>query len=1103
MSLKLWRTVGIFALVAMPAVFYVCVSLDWERRGVSPVSGDEPHYLIVADAIATDHSLRVGQAYGRDAITGQTAGQAGWQSHTRATRYGTFSTQSIGLPALVAPAFRWFGVRGVRVMLGLIVGLVPVLFFGIARQRGLLPLEAIVLAVGSSLGLPFLAGSGQIYPDLVSGVVLLGAAYAALLHSTKTARLRVLALAGVLVAMLPWLHASNVPAAVVLGVTLVIIELRGHRARAARLGWLVGPPACSLALLALYNGFAFGSIGGPGSATGVARASAGQAAMIVLGLHLDQAQGLFVQQPLFLLGLPGLALLWSRQRLFAVGAILTYLAVIVPSAFDGCWYGCGTMSGTLIWSVAALWFFPLVFLYAELRKPGRVLMGAAAASAVLWQLRLMERWASGGPAAMAPDLLLRNSLLGDGWRAVLPSFHEVGRFVTCVPNLVAEVLVLSLVASGFLLLLPRSRSLRQPEDSTASHLTSAEFLFALRSSFDGLGTNGAVLKRSAAAAVRSDDVWGRPSGVPAGEDRTSATRLKTGGPRAVGLPGLSPGAHGNLAPKWRAVGRSWFWAGMVIALFCVPLFVGLGRTDLENDEAIYSFAVDTMISNGDWLTPRSSPSETAAFLEKPPLKFWIVAAPIRFGLLPANEFGLRFWDALFGSIAFLYVFAIGRRFGGTLCGFAAVLVLFAHRPLLFEHGLRSNTMEAALVLSYCGAMWHFLAWRASARGWRPRLQIVAIVLYFVLGFMMKFVAASFLPVVLASVTLVTAGDRARLRRDWAAWFGSGLLAAGLIAPWFLYQYRRVGRELWDTMFGMHVYERFTAYLDPAHLHPWHYYLSRMFAELSGSGAAAVAIAGLALVFVQTVRRRWPEGVLILLWFGLPLTLISAVTSKLYHYTYPFLPAAALAAGYAVAVLFRFVRSLLAPVTPSRLGAVVPAYATLVVLFVLPLGAYRRDASLLTLEHHPLRDVRDCLQPICASHPTADDRRGPGVWVEANSIAHAYYYYLRNLGPFELRDVASDPTVYMYLHAPSRLRPIVLSNDRFDEYMRLVRSGDRIVIERAARKAGVDPSMLLTDADATAGPSVRFADAVLLLPGPYSACAAGTPRATPERRVGQQ
>ena len=35
-----------------------------------------------------------------------------------------------------------------------------------------------------------------------------------------------------------------------------------------------------------------------------------------------------------------------------------------------------------------------------------------------------------------------------------------------------------------------------------------------------------------------------------------------------------------------------FWLALVIAAFCLPLFIGLGRTDVENDEGIYSFAVD-------------------------------------------------------------------------------------------------------------------------------------------------------------------------------------------------------------------------------------------------------------------------------------------------------------------------------------------------------------------------------------------------------------------------------------------------------------------------------------------------------------------------------
>ena len=112
----------------------------------------------------------------------------------------------------------------------------------------------------------------------------------------------------------------------------------------------------------------------------------------------------------------------------------------------------------------------------------------------------------------------------------------------------------------------------------------------------------------------------------------------------------------------------------VLCFFCVPLFVGLRGWDLRNDEAIYTSAIDSILETGDWLTPRL-PGDLP-FLEKPPLKIWIVAAAIRTGLLPNDEFGLRFFDALFSAVSFVYVFYVGRLLAGSLCGMVAVLVLF-------------------------------------------------------------------------------------------------------------------------------------------------------------------------------------------------------------------------------------------------------------------------------------------------------------------------------------------------------------------------------------------------------------------------------------------
>jgi hypothetical protein len=255
-----------------------------------------------------------------------------------------------------------------------------------------------------------------------------------------------------------------------------------------------------------------------------------------------------------------------------------------------------------------------------------------------------------------------------------------------------------------------------------------------------------------------------------------------------------------------------------------------------------------------------------------------------------------------------------------MCGAAAVLLLFAHHPLLFNHGLRANTMDAPLVLAYCGGVFHFLAWarRVPERageaesGMRDAAHAVAVGLYFVLGFMTKFVAALFLPLVIAAVGASVDEYRGRIVRHWRLWAGVGVLALALIAPWFAWAHLRYGGALWQSMVGDHVLRRVTSSLDPTHVQPWYFYPSILYTRLRESDSATLVFAGLIVLTFQVARRRWPEGVTVIAWSVLPLILMSASTSKLYHYTYPFLPPLALGAGYVATLAV-----LLAPAPLSR------------------------------------------------------------------------------------------------------------------------------------------------------------------------------------------
>ena len=572
------------------------------------------------------------------------------------------------------------------------------------------------------------------------------------------------------------------------------------------------------------------------------------------------------------------------------------------------------------------------------------------------------------------------------------------------------------------------------------------------------------------------------------------------------------------------------WLAVVLVAFCLPLFVGLGRADLETDEAIYSFAVDRILEIGDWLAPRSSPSETEVFLEKPPLKFWIVAAPIKAGLLPHNEFGLRFWDALLGGAAFLYVFAIGTLLAGPVCGGVAVLLLFVHNPLLFQHGLRSNSMEGPLVACYCGGVFHFLRWAVIDDDTRRRRQTMFAALWFVLGFMTKFVAALFLPFTLGLAALAAPRLRARLWHDRAAWLKAAGLVLLLCAPWFVYAQGRFGWLLWETILGEHVLRRMTSFIDPTHVHPWNWYFTQMWFEFSLDRTQWLMAAGLVTLLVQTIRRRSLVGSVVLLWAIVPMAIISAGSSKLYHYAYPFLPPFALAAGYLIALLMMLAPSLVRRClawVEDALAQRVPAVAGL-----LQGAVGRRVAGLLvlvaaalvaaTVVEGPMRfhvagvlvKTSGVTRPLALMLVAAVLARMSArvatltvaLFVFALMPVDAYRRQLDLLpnGKHPMRTTAecvqqvqatSGRQPGLFINAPELRHPHYYYFRRVQPVERATRVDD-LPIERDVLAGNAPRPMLLDDRlwkqwrddhGRPSPPMALFLDSVVLLPGPYAAC----------------
>lgn len=585
---------------------------------------------------------------------------------------------------------------------------------------------------------------------------------------------------------------------------------------------------------------------------------------------------------------------------------------------------------------------------------------------------------------------------------------------------------------------------------------------------------------------------------------------------------------------------------IVIAAFCAPMFFGLAQWEMRSDEAIYSYAVDRILETGEWLTPRSIPGD-GPFYEKPPLKFWLVAGAMRLGLLPADDVGMRGVDALAAAAAFLYLYVIGCRLGGPVAGVTSVLALFSFDDLLHEHGLRSNNMEAVLVVAYTAAVYHAMQW-ADAGERRRRTHTIAIAAWFVLAFLVKFVAALFLPLVVLVTIACRPGGIRDLLRSWREWRLPVAGAVVLIAPWFIYETVHAGSGFWATLLTAHVLQRFAGVLHPEHLHPWHYYLTWLWRELGRGGLLPIYAAGLAALTWLAWRRQDWQARAVLCWWAVPFVLLSAGTSKLFHYAYPFLPPLALGVGVMAALAGgalmhpRLERALVWPGLARRgsrgetlarglaaLGVVAFALAAWAVAVgpvnievggvrifrsavlwrpaviggllwllagrgsrvLLPAGALLLAWFLFPVPY-PSR-INFLLRtdhPIrtardCALDVARGARLSPGIYHASGDVHHAYYYYLRRVGWMPWHSAGAGE-LQRRLETPGQQTPVILARA---DYLRLggrVPAGTPAPVALTTGAPPVDPRPALTDGLPRG--VLLSDDVVLLFPQPYDACA---------------
>ena len=290
-------------------------TLGLDAFGASDYGGDEPHYLLAAESIVEDRDVDVKDEYAARAYGDFYPYDL--DKHGRETEGRLNEPHGIGFPLVITPAYAIGGATGVELFLAAIAALAVALAYRLALRVAPDP-WAFGAALAIGLSPPFVAYGTAVYPELMAGAALAGAALlAARLEESISRRAAFGCFA--LLGLLPWLGTKFVPAGIVIGAFAIRSLMRARRGTLA-----LGSAELALFSVTLYVGINEAVYGGPtpyaadvqGETATDASFPGGylQRSYRLVALFLDRDYGLLRWAPVFLLAFGGLWLLYRSRR---------------------------------------------------------------------------------------------------------------------------------------------------------------------------------------------------------------------------------------------------------------------------------------------------------------------------------------------------------------------------------------------------------------------------------------------------------------------------------------------------------------------------------------------------------------------------------------------------------------------------------------------------------------------------------------------------------------------------------------------------------------------------------------------------------------------
>jgi 4-amino-4-deoxy-L-arabinose transferase-like glycosyltransferase len=288
-----------------------------------------------------------------------------------------------------------------------------------------------------------------------------------------------------------------------------------------------------------------------------------------------------------------------------------------------------------------------------------------------------------------------------------------------------------------------------------------------------------------------------------------------------------------------------------------------------------------MTKTGDYLNPHGF-GVLAIWAGKPPLVMWLMA--LSYQVFGVTGFASRFFIPIFGALALLFLYFLGKKLYNRTVGFLSVLILGTFSTF-YLFSTRAMT-DVPLVCLILGSFYYFLLSKEkNASRWYAPLSGVL----FGLAFLTKQTGALLIPAILVLYLVFSHRSFTPLfTKRFGLFFAAALL---VVAPWLIYMTASYGFYFWDSYFLYSTFTRLTSPIE-GHMHGYLYYFEYFASSEMLLWVVLLPFAvGLSVYF--GFKRSKPD-ILLITWIAVVLAVFTLAQTKIFYYILPAYPAFALA-----------------------------------------------------------------------------------------------------------------------------------------------------------------------------------------------------------------